>query len=115
MEIACCSKCERENTCQRHWNNITHLRGRPVQLISYLSYGSVSYSDNGKIEENACGEKGGWGMYIAPRWQPVPFPTEHLDKYLRGEIALQTAIDNTCEQVDKIIEEYIQHEFTETN
>ena len=43
--------------------------------------------------------------------QMVIFPFQYLEQYLRGELILDTAIDNTIDEVYRLIEEYVrEHE-----
>ena len=40
--------------------------------------------------------------------EKIPFPFQYLEQYLRGESDLDCAIDNTMNEVYKIMDEYIE-------
>ena len=39
----------------------------------------------------------------------IIFPFQYLEQYLRGELVLDTAIDNTIDEVYRLIEEYVNN------
>lgn len=40
----------------------------------------------------------------------LQFPFQYLEKYLLGEMEFDDAIDKTLEEVDRLIEEYINNQ-----
>lgn len=47
--------------------------------------------------------------------QMIIFPFQYLEQYLRGELVLDTAIDNTIDEVYRLIEEYVREHELKTN
>ena len=41
----------------------------------------------------------------------IEFPSQYIEKYFLGEIDYDTAIDNTIEECNRLIEEYIEEKY----
>lgn len=40
----------------------------------------------------------------------IPFPFQYFEQFFRGELDLKVACDNTVDEVNRLIEEYVENE-----
>ena len=103
--LCCSNTCEKRFECgMSYMNNIgTHY------VEDYSSFGTGTYTDNVCKIEHWCGKLGDYKMFksIKKEEEKIPFPFQYLEQYLRGELIWDAAIDNTMDEVYRLIEEYI--------
>lgn len=105
----CCSDtCEKRFECDR--SHINHIGTYYVE--DYSRFGTGTFTDNGCEIEHWCGKDGDYKMFEPIEEieveEKIPFPFQYLEQYFRGELIWDAAIDNTMDEVYRLIEEYAE-------
>ena len=108
MSTLCCSNvCKKQTECARHSMNNEGMH----YVEDFYSFGSGTLTNDGCKIECWCGELGNYKMFKPIEEEPeetIPFPFQFLNKCFLGEMNINDALDYTIDEVNRLIEEYVE-------